>query len=891
MGDQGGGVRPRSAPRSSRLVGAARPARRGAASAATIVAHRGRAHEAGHDTSLRSLGLRPSSRSAGRVHSASGRVERNDCPGPSQARRAPARRCGMAVRRDTRWDAPGPWRVRERLVWRPFPRARPGWCIALTRRVHSVSSAEAALATARRALARAGPPNTRPIHTELSVFDRAMRCAWRGTDEASVRAAARAAAGWHGSQPPPAAAAAERPDRTLTDAQRRVIAHPGGPALVVAVAGAGKTTTMVERVRALVRSGVAPQRVLVVSFSRAAVADVRAKLLAVDGAALGDVDVRTFHALAHAVLREAAHGAPVSAPGPPPELVSERLLELVVQAWRRDAHPLASELDGLDREAFLDYRGRCLAHLALPDPDARGLPGSARRLVRHPPADPEQPLHAALLHAHETLRRERGWRDYDDLVVDAWVALMRDAPWRERMRRRFTHRIVDECQDVNPAQVAFLEALVDDEREVMLVGDDDQSIYGFRGSDPTLMHQLADRLGARRYVLDHTFRTRPEPLAAAATLVERVPGRLPKRVRSARARGGRITLDVAACAEDEAARVAARLGEAYRDGVAWHEQAVLVRRFAQTVPIELALVTADVPYRLTGAPDIFEHPLCRSALAGLHLVSVAGAPRAHRARAWRRWLTGLGVPTARAAERAAHWSGLGDGSAQAVERLVGRASSGDTAVLAAANRLAASAATGVVAALRAAATELLPWPHRGADAARLRALTAVVGAGVFGPVADDAPAFLAELAKTRLARSRIGSRVTITSAHRSKGLEWDVVVVPGQDQGVFPIGDDPEERRLAYVAWTRARERLHLVRDAERRPSPFLAEAGIAELLTLQDDLAWCGAGVGRDSLAATWARAEARRRFGDEACGTRGPRGERHGRPTLEGVTTGGGP
>jgi len=781
--------------------------------------------------------------------------------------------------------------VRERLVWTPFPRTRPGWRVALSRRIHTVPSAEAALATARGALSRAGPSSTRPVHTELTVFDRAERCVWRGTDEASVRAAARAAAGWTGAPPTRAVPDAERPRRTLTDAQRRVVEHPGGPALVVAVAGAGKTTTMVERVRALVRSGVAPQRVLVVSFSRAAVADVRAKLLAADGAGLGDVEVRTFHALAHTVLREAANGAPVSVPGPPPEQVSERLLDLVVQAWRRDAHPLASELDDLDREAFLDYRGRCLAHLALPDPDDRGLPGAARRHVRHPPADPEQPLHAPLLRAHEALRRERGWRDYDDLVVDAWVALMRDAPLRERVRRRFTHHIVDECQDVNPAQVAFLEALLGDEREVMLVGDDDQSIYGFRGSDPTLMHQLADRLAAKRYVLDHTFRTRPEPLAAAAALVERVPGRLPKRLRSARTLGGRLTLDVACGADGEAACVVARLTGAQRDGVAWHEQAVLVRRFAQAVPIEHALLAAGVPYRLTGAPDLFDHPTCRSALAGLHLVSVPVAPRAHRARAWRRWLTGLGVPPARSAERAAHWSGLGDGSAQAVERLLGRASSGDAAVLAAANRLAAAATTGVVSALRSAAAELLPWPHRGADAARLRALAAVVAAGVFGPVADDAAAFLTEIARSRLARARDGSRVTITSAHRSKGLEWDVVVVPGQDLGVFPLGHDAEERRLAYVAWTRARERLHLVRDAERPPSPFLADAGIDGLLALQDDLAWCGAGVGHDTLAAAWARAEARRRFSDEASGTRGPREERHGRPTLERATARGGP
>ena len=786
--------------------------------------------------------------------------------------------------REARWRTHGPWRVETRLLWSPLPVARPGWGLVLHHRAQTVPSLDAALVAARSALNGATPEPQGALRRSVRVFDRSGRRVWQGSDEASLRAAARAAAGWTGPPPLPCAPAHEPPRRTLTDAQLRVVEHPGGPALVVAVAGAGKTTTMVARVRALVRGGVAPERVLVLSFSRAAVADVRAKLAA-EGADLDAVHVATFHSLAHGLLREASSrlpdAAPPSAPGPPPEQVSARLLELTLRAWRSEGHPLADDLAALDPAAFLDYRSRCLAHLTLPDPDGRDLPPRARRLVRHAPADPEQPLHAALLAAHEALRRARGWRDYDDLVVDAWAALVRDEGLLERVQRRWTHRIVDECQDVNIAQVALLEALLDERRELMLVGDDDQSIYAFRGSDPALMFELADRLGARRYVLDHTFRTRPEPLAAAADLVARAPGRTAKRVRSARPRGGRITLDVTAGARAEAACVVARLTESHATGVPWQEQAVLLRRFAQTPPIELELLAAGVPYRVVGAPDLLDHPLCRAALAGLHLVAVAGAPRAERARAWRRWSVALGMPSPRAAERAATWASVGDGSARAVAKgHVGRSLPGDAAVLAASERLAqataAGATAGSVAGLRAAASELVAWPQRGADAARLRSLARAVEAGVFGAVQHDAQALLTAITRWRKQRSATERHVRLTSVHRAKGLEWDVVVVPGQDLGVFPVRNDPEERRLAYVAWTRARERLHLVRDAEREPSPFLAGARVEALLALQDDLAWCLAGVGNDTAAARWAREEARRRFGTEPSGTRDPRSGR---------------
>lgn len=794
----------------------------------------------------------------------------------------------MAPPTSGRWHFHGAWRVQVALRWTPLPGALPNWSLTLHARATRVPSADAALRSARRLLERgdgarglaAGLLERLGAKREVVISDRFGRCSWRGGDQGALRRAARSAAGW-GPGPPPKSPAPSRGDaRTagsaLSAAQRRVVEHPGGPALVVAVAGAGKTSTMVARVAALVAAGTPPRRVLVTSFSRAAVADVRAKLRSRGDAALEQVEVRTFHSLAYALLREAEaerSRPPGAVPSPPPERVARRVLELTLRRLRERGHPLAAAAGELDADAFLAYRAGCMARLALSDADALALPPAARRRVLQPPVDPEHTLHRPLLAAYERERRALGWRDYDDLVVDAWVLLAGDPARRARISRRWTQRIVDECQDVNPAQVALLEALLDGSGEVMLIGDDDQSIYGFRGSDPSLMFELGARIGARSYVLDRNYRSRPEPLAAAAGLLQTSHVRAPKRLRAARARGGTLTLDAAEGPEQEAARAVERLRDAHEAGFGWHQQALLLRTFAQAPALELALLRADVPYRLVGAPDAFTHPVCRAALAALHLAAVPHAPVSVRARAWLQWLRGLGLAVPAARELAALAAATGSGDAAALTRLERRPGAETGRVRSATDALRVAATQGAAAALRAAEQALLPWPRYGRDAAALQVLRTALAEGLLAPPDASVGELLERIASRRTRSAAASDRVLLTSVHRSKGLEWDVVVVPGQSLGVFPQREDSEERRLAYVAWTRARERLHLVRDATAPPSPFLTDAGVAELIELLSDLSWCDAGFAPTSAAASWARADAARRFDGEPEGTVDPR------------------
>ncbi|MBW6457338.1 MAG: ATP-binding domain-containing protein, partial [Trueperaceae bacterium] len=132
---------------------------------------------------------------------------------------------------------------------------------------------------------------------------------------------------------------------------------------------------------------------------------------------------------------------------------------------------------------------------------------------------------------------------------------------------------------------------------------------------------------------------------------------------------------------------------------------------------------------------------------------------------------------------------------------------------------------------------------------------------------DGADALAAALAAWRRPAPR--DALLVTSVHRAKGLEWPVVHVPGMNAGSFPLGDDPEERRLAYVAWTRAREALHLYRDARAPPSPFLEQGEVARIAALARDGAWLAARTQDGAtLAARWFRREARRRFGAEGRG-----------------------
>jgi DNA helicase II / ATP-dependent DNA helicase PcrA len=738
--------------------------------------------------------------------------------------------------------------------------AASGWRPPRRRRVR-VPSVEAALAWARERLEGA------PLGWTVALrADAGERVRWRARGVDDVRAAARELAGWQGDPPgrsaPTARAAGTSPAPALTAAQRAVVEHDGGPAVVVAVAGAGKTTTMVARIRHRVAAGRSdPRHLLVVSFSRAAIAAVRKQLGA--DPALADIDVRTFHSLAHALLAAWTRiGGPPPAAGPPPDAVVAQVMRRAQREAGRLDPDLAQAWRTVDAAAFAAYRGRCLARLELPGLEAAPLPSSARAETRPPPPDPDHPDHPALLEAFERVRRTLGWLDHDQRLVAAWAALHASPALLAWARERWRAAIVDEAQDVNAVQLATLERLMAGRDEVMLVGDDDQSVYGFRGAVPGSLRGFAERRGARVLLLPDAFRSRAEPLAAAATLMAHGGGRWPVRPRAARGPGGRLTLDTADGPDGEANALLARCLAHHAGDAPWGAQAVLLRRFAQLPPLELEAARRRVPLRIEGAPPLERHPAVVAAWAGVAL-ALGGddLPPAVRERAWRRWLAGPGgmpQPAAWAASArvAAHAGPGADAWREAAPRGADPEVGGRLA------RLAELAREDAAATLLAAGTDPRRWP---ADPpAPLSASAALLRERSHG-TEPPLPA-AAALAAWRAAWRRPPPRdaVLVTSVHRAKGLEWPVVHVPGMAAGSFPLGADPEERRLAYVAWTRAREALHLYRDGLVPASLFLAEGEVKAICALARDHAWLAARPGdHATLAGAWYRREASSRFG----------------------------
>lgn len=790
------------------------------------------------------------------------------------------------------WCAAGPWKVT--LEGPPDAGWRPAWGALLAggeptmpltgddrpatasqetsrwrpprRRRARLPSIEAALAWAHEALDGA------PVGWSVALRSaprglRDDRVAWRARGIADVRAAARAIAGWLGEPDagPTTTVASAHGTPMLTEAQRAVVNHDAGPAVVVAVAGAGKTTTMVARIRHRVACGrVDPRRLLVVSFSRAAIAAVRAQLRG--DPALDGVEVRTFHALAHLLLATRARlGAPAPPKGPPPDT----LVALVARRAQREAAAtdpdLADAWRRVELPAFVAYRGRCLARLELPDLDET-LPASARAEARPPAPDPDHPDHAALFAHFERVRRGLGWIDHDQLLVDAWAALHTDDRLLDWARGRWQAAIVDEAQDVNAVQLATLERLLAGRTDVMLVGDDDQSVYGFRGSVPGSLRGFAARHRATVLLLPEAFRSRAEPLAAAAALMAHGGGRWPVRPRAARGAGGALTLDAAAGPELEAGALLARARGHHAAGTPWADQAVLLRRFAQSTALELVAARAGVPLRLEGAPPLARHPAVVAAWAGVALaLGAAGDTPATRERTWRRWLAGPGgQPHGAAWAAAARLASHPGPGAEAWREAAPRGADPEPGARLAA--VAELAATDAADALLAAGVDPRAWPAN--PPAALAATVALVrDTRQRNAPTAGAAALAAALAAWRRPPARVA--LLVTSVHRAKGLEWRVVHVPGMNAGSFPLGDDPEERRLAYVAWTRAREALHLYRDARAPPSPFLEQGEVAAISDLARDLAWLRARPQDGAtLAAAWSRREARRRFGAEVRG-----------------------
>jgi len=526
----------------------------------------------------------------------------------------------------------------------------------------------------------------------------------------------------------------------LTPDQRSAATAPPGPVLCVAPAGSGKTTTLVARIAWLIDGGVPPGTIAAITFNKRAAQELGERLdaaLAPLGVAPETVRVRTFHALGREILRDA--GAPI-------EPLIDRAA-LVAELWP-DA--TAADIGRLDT-AF----SRLKLDLGVTAADVAADPGAgpvAQAFVRY-----------------EAAIAGRGGVDFDDLVRGALDALDDDPDLLAAWRGRCVHLLVDEVQDVDRSQLRLALLLALPANQVFLVGDDDQSIYGWRLADVRRVLALDTALpGLRRVDLQVNHRCPVPVVERAVRLIEHNRERFVKVVRPRPDAPGSLVL--APDASDEPTRTE-RLLRSWPDDDG--TRAILARTNRELRPAVLAALALGEPFRAPALDLLVDDPTLDVLLARAAAETDPRRPALLRLEALRRLVAVDGTE----AER-----GL--------------------------------------------AAALLAWAAPFAD---LPELVAAI------------EAMRARLAELR----RDDARLSLATAHSTKGAEFDHVAVVGMEEGRFPSGraisesGEPdraleEERRLGYVAWTRARRSLTLSYDPAV-PSPFLLEAFSPDELALDE--------------------------------------------------------
>ncbi len=640
-------------------------------------------------------------------------------------------------------------------------------------------------------------------------------------------------------------------DGSVTAEQRAVVQHGDGPAAVRAVPGAGKTTAMAHRIRHLVAEhGIAPNRILAGSFNRDTVQDLAAKLEALN---VRGVDTRTLHALGLSLLESAAsrEGLPPDAPDPG---AAARMLA------RRACAGLAAERDldatelGISAQELADQVAAWKQQLAYPDLDAANLSDAAREQART--ATHENDDFVALYRRFERHRRQNGWLTYADMLRESWVALMHDDGLRTEAQTAYRYVLVDEFQDVSRAQFFLLDLLTAAHRNYMVVGDADQSIYGWRGADPAFLTDFDERYGATTYKLTESFRLPAAPLVLADTVIRENETRPPKHLHLTQGLSGTARLLTADSPAATAARIADTVESLRNDDYALDEIAVLVRTYGQTPPLERAFLDRDLPYRVRGNRPFYRRREVQTLLRYLYW---AVLERRLQARGWFE----TQKTAERYASRFAHILKIPNRYVQhgRIDRIVQQARRRRTSALdvLAAHRPKMHERTAervdrfldvtqdLLDRLDGSPSETLDWLIEVVDyEASLRERSAFAERGNtrvrtaralvrYAEAYDSAPALLRgiqSLAAEHENRDESAPALDLRSIHRAKGAEWPVVIVPGCSEGALPLDADgernlEEERRLFYVAITRPRERLYLATDTSGDPSRFLEEAEV----------------------------------------------------------------
>lgn len=628
----------------------------------------------------------------------------------------------------------------------------------------------------------------------------------------------------------------------LTDEQERVVAHDKGPALVFAVAGSGKTTTMVRRIERLVRERVfRPERILATSFGKANVNDLKKALKPYPHTSR--VQVKTLHALSYQILRDAMRLGRIPEQKLPENIDDGAQLILNGALTLARDREFRRELDTLDRQDFLDYVGSQKAVLAFLPKRFRNLKGTRASEVD---PEPHIPWYYDLYQLFERVRLERKLLTFDDFVPEAWALLVQQPDLAERYRHMFDTVIVDEFQDVNLAQVELLDLLVQEHRNYAAIGDDDQSIYGFRGASNDFIMKFAGRYKATTYTISDNFRCFAEHTLLANHVISRNKVRAPKTLTAAKGFGGGASLITHEDNEAMGKVIAENIERAIDNGLKPDQVAILVRLYAETASIEAALIERGINYRISGSVPFFERTENVLLLKYLELALIEGRMAKGKLSAEDKgklsqiWWDVLRTPK-RYLRREASDTLLrqvlsGTPASDVLLSSSGLSTYSDDKLIELGETLAwlveaiEQKQTGSLILMQL--EQRLDYKQYLIDnsgfvetgEAKAQNVQAFID---YAKGKGDATGLLAAVAKARDAhRNSKGASVGFYSIFKAKGLEWPYVIVPAVNYGHIPAGRDgndlAEERRLFYVALTRPQQDLELHVVKGRPPSIFM---------------------------------------------------------------------
>lgn len=601
-------------------------------------------------------------------------------------------------------------------------------------------------------------------------------------------------AGWLRTAAPP-----RSPRADLTPEQLAAVAHPSGPARIIAPAGSGKTRVLTERLRHLVVDrGWERECVLAVAYNRRAQEEMARRCT--------DVAPRTqtLHALGWAIVRDAEPGTRLIGDVEAREILARHCPPL---DRRANTDPLGPYLDAMQtaREALLDpleveRRSEQIGGFA------RAFDGYRAEL------------------------RERGLADFDEQVYRACELLLADAGLRQSWQTGCRHLLVDEFQDLTPLRLLLVRILSAPGLEVFGVGDDDQVVYGYTGADPRFLIDFGALFGgAAEYALEVNHRCPPAVVGAAATLLAHNRVRVPKTIRAGRTEGNLSALRVRRHpGEGGAAAVVTAVRQWIDAGAAPSSIAVLARVNAALLAPQLALGAAGIPTVAAVRGEVLQRTGVRSALALLRLGADPERMSRHDiAEIARRPLRGLGREFFARLSRRPYWSvrELRELGARLDDRDRGRLWGliEDIGVL-----YRSVAAETTAEALRTVRSIGLERSMQRLDSGGMQRESHLDDLDALDALAalHPSPASFEAWLRDHLDGRGVASGVTLATVHRVKGQEWDFVCVADVRRGMLPhrlAGDPEEERRILHVAITRAREQVVVLTDAAR-PSPFIAE-------------------------------------------------------------------